>query len=926
MAINFKIKIVKRRQLSFIATFIILIAAYFVFKDNGWQGSKHLHTSMEIIASLLSFGAGLLALVRFYTKKSNTFLFIGAAFIGTGLLDGYHTIVTAEFFDQLFPSPPENLIPWSWNASRFFLAITMFGSYVSWKIEFHPIRPRTFKEENIYLIIGLFTLVSFLLFAIVPLPRAYYPELFFGRPEEFVAALFFLMALIGYYKKRWWQSSDFDYWVILSLIVGFVSQVLYMPLSFKLFDFQFDAAHLLKKLSYLCVHTGLLISFYYLFNKSEKQKIQILAEIKERELAEKNMAKYRGQNQLILNSAVEGIIGLDKMGRHTFVNPAALQILGYTEDEMLGEEGHSLWHHSYEDRTDYNKEDCIILKALQEEFSQVSDNDVFWHKDGTAIHVQFTVSPLKQREKSIGLMIVFQDVTKIRHSEAELQKSRDLIDSFLDNSTAVIYIKDVQGKYILVNKMYEKLFRIKQSEVIGKTDFDIFSKEMAEVFKKSDLKIINSKEQLKLEELVPQEDGIHTYLSSKFPLIDQNGKVYAVGGVATDISEEKLLQEKLWYSENLIRMILDQIPQRIFWKDKDYKFLGANKLFVSDTGFSSSEELIGRDDFEMPWKKHAHLYREDDRLVLEDGNTKINLEETIIDLKGNEQWIRTSKQPLLDQNGNVFGVLGNFENITARKKAETDLKNYAHALEKSNKELEDFAYIASHDLQEPLRKVITFGNRLKEKYEEDLPEKAQDYLKRMSNAANRMRTLINDLLDFSRVTSRAKEFEEVDLNKILKEVLRNLEIKIEEENALIDLEKLHSIEADSSQTYRLFQNIINNSLQYRKKDINLKIKIHSKIANRDGLEIKKNLHPAYCHIYVEDNGTGFNEKYLDKIFAPFQRLHGRQEYQGTGMGLAICSKIVSRHNGLISAKSRIGEGSTFIISLPVQQTKKEGIL
>jgi len=777
-----------KRQLFFIVIPFIFIALYALFRDSGWQGNKQLHTVMETIATLLAFGAGLLALIRFYAKKSNTYLFIAAAFIGTALLDGYHAIITSVYFDYLFPSHPENLIPWSWSVSRLFLAIAMFVSYWAWTVESQNKNLPKIREKNVYIIISTFILITFIIFALIPLPQAYYPDLLFGRPEEFVAALFFLFALIGYYKKGLWKNSYFEYWIVVSLIIGFLGQALFMPLSSRLFDFQFEVAHLLKKMSYLCIHTGLLTSFYYLFRDSEKQKIQILAEIKERELAEKNMAKYRGRNELILNCAVEGIIGLDREGKHTFANPAALQILGYTDDEMIGKESHSMWHHSKEDGTKLHLEECPIHNAMLKEESFSIDRDLFWHKDGTPIHVQYSVSPLKQNQKVLGSMIVFQDVTKIHHSEVELHK----LSYVIEQSPTIIVITDLDGKIEYVNPAFTKSSGYTSKEVIGKS-----------------------------------------------PSILASGN----NGNGTDELWETIRSGKTWKGEFHNR------------------------------------------------KKNGELF-----------------------------WDYAIISPLKDKNGKTIQYLGLQTDITNNKKSEKSLREYANALEKSNKELEDFAHIASHDLQEPLRKVITFGNRLRDKFQDELSDNAQDYLNRMNNAATRMRILINDLLDFSRITSKAKEFEEVNLNEILKEVLQNLEIKIEDENATINIDRLETIEGDPSQLYRLFQNVIGNALKYRKEDLNPEISVYSKLANNEDGEI---LGQKYQHIHIEDNGIGFDEKYIDKIFAPFQRLHGRQEYEGTGMGLAICNKIVTRHNGFLSAKSTPGSGSSFTIVLPLQQENKE---
>ncbi|MBC6419048.1 MAG: hypothetical protein GDA44_09800 [Prochloron sp. SP5CPC1] len=259
--------------------------------------------------------------------------------------------------------------------------------------------------------------------------------------------------------------------------------------------------------------------------------------------------------------------------------------------------------------------------------------------------------------------------------------------------------------------------------------------------------------------------------------------------------------------------------------------------------------------------------------------------------------------------------------ISERKKVEQDLREFTSKLEQSNRELQDFASVASHDLQEPLRKIQTFGDRLKAKFADGLPDKGKDYLERMQSAASRAQTLINDLLAFSRVTTKAQPFVEANLNKILQGVLSDLEVRIEETKAEIELGDLPTIEADRLQMRQLLQNLIGNALKYHREEVTPQIQIQAdiyeeKVEEPDEEPMSKEM----CRLTVTDNGIGFEEKYVEKIFTVFQRLHGRNTYEGTGVGLAICRKIVERHGGEITAKSTPGEGSTFIVTIPARQT------
>ncbi|GAB4174702.1 MAG: ATP-binding protein [Coleofasciculaceae cyanobacterium] len=243
----------------------------------------------------------------------------------------------------------------------------------------------------------------------------------------------------------------------------------------------------------------------------------------------------------------------------------------------------------------------------------------------------------------------------------------------------------------------------------------------------------------------------------------------------------------------------------------------------------------------------------------------------------------------------------------------------------SNAELEQFAHVASHDLQEPLRKIMSFGDRLKDKYSEILTAQGCDYLERMQKAAERMQSLIEDLLTLSRITTKAQPFVSVDLARVTREVLSDLEVRIEQTGATVEVGELPTLEADPLQMRQLLQNLISNALKFHQKTEPPKIGIYSQLLNGEEQQpTRSSRRPMLYQILVQDNGIGFDEKYLSNIFSAFQRLHSRSEYEGTGMGLAICRKIVERHNGSITAKSSPGQGSTFIVTLPVQQRQVNG--
>lgn len=267
--------------------------------------------------------------------------------------------------------------------------------------------------------------------------------------------------------------------------------------------------------------------------------------------------------------------------------------------------------------------------------------------------------------------------------------------------------------------------------------------------------------------------------------------------------------------------------------------------------------------------------------------------------------------------GGADGILVAIEDITARRQADRMLQALNAKLRHRNRELQDFAQVASHDLQEPLRKILAFGDRLETAVGPLLNEPGGSYLQRMLQAAMRMQTLINGLLAYCRIETKGSAFTEVDFGTIVREVLDDLETQIQNTGATVRLgAEFPKIEADALQVRQLLQNLIGNALKYHKSGVPPVVTVSAALVN-DTLPAGETL--PICRVTVEDCGIGFDEKYLDRIFAVFQRLHGRNEYEGTGIGLAVCRKIVERHGGSITATSTLGEGAVFVVSLPVQQ-------
>jgi PAS domain S-box-containing protein len=361
----------------------------------------------------------------------------------------------------------------------------------------------------------------------------------------------------------------------------------------------------------------------------------------------------------------------------------------------------------------------------------------------------------------------------------------------------------------------------------------------------------------------------------------------------------------------LYRGLFEDAPVAYHEIDANGTLVRVNRAECALLGFQP-EDLVGRPVWELVDEEQRDNSREAVRRKMEGKTELVPFERAYRRRDGVQVTVEIHENLLRDASGAIVGIRTCLLDVTERKRAEAALRRQAGELARSNAELEQFAYVASHDLQEPLRKIQAFGDRLKTRCGDVLSVEGLDYLQRMQNAAGRMQTLINDLLSYSRVATNARAFAPVDLAEVARYVVSDLESRIDQVGATVSVEPLPVISGDRLQLSQLLQNLIGNALKFHKPGVPPHVNVRSTIGP------DPNGAPGdVCRITVEDNGIGFDDKYTDRIFQLFQRLHGRNEYEGTGIGLAICRKIVRRHGGVITAHSTPGVGSRFIVTLPV---------
>lgn len=491
----------------------------------------------------------------------------------------------------------------------------------------------------------------------------------------------------------------------------------------------------------------------------------------------------------------------------------------------------------------------------------------------------------------------------------KLEKSLRLLDSILGSSGVAIFVTDMNGTIEKWNQASQNMYGYLPDEIIGKSFSILISNNDGDISQFLN-RIKNSESIEYLETECTKKNGkpvdVLLFMS---PIFDPNGKVIGISTISTDITVEKKIEMDLKECNEKFREILDNANDMIALNEMEEngmpgKFIEINKIGIERLGYSREEFLnMTPQDIVTP-EKQSEI-----SINAENLREKRNNQFRIIHLTKDGKTIPVEiNNHLFIQNGKTV-ALAISRDITERIEAEKTMKEYQHDLEKqvkkrteelakSNNELENFAYIASHDLREPLRTITSFLQLLEKQYKDQLDDDANDFIEFAVNGAKRLDDMIYDLLEYSKITSHERIFEQVNCEKIFNEALMNLKVSIDETDAVITHDPLPTINGDEQLILQLFQNLLSNAIKYHGEEIP---RIHLSV-------VKKQDHYLFS---LNDNGIGMDPKHSKKIFTIFQRLHGRGEYEGTGIGLAISQKIVQQHGGEIWAESKPGEGSTF---------------
>lgn len=594
-------------------------------------------------------------------------------------------------------------------------------------------------------------------------------------------------------------------------------------------------------------------------------------------------------NRSLIEASLDPLVTIGTDGKITDVNNATEKVTGYPRDKLINT-----------DFSDYFTEPAKAKESYLEVFREGLVRDYpleILHKDGHITPVLYNASVYKDESGNVaGVFAAARDITEIKKAEAEIQRLANVVES----SNDAIITRSTEGNILSWNKGAEHTYGYTAEEVKNKKISIIIPSQLKNEEKqltenvRDNITVPENYETLR----VKKNGKIINVSVTISPVLDTLGNLVAISTISRDITESKRASEKLEMANKYNRSLLEASLDPLVTIGADGKITDINNSTKIVTGLEV-DDLIGTDFSE--YFTEPEKAREGYEKVFHDGFVR-DYPLEIKNKNGQTTPVLYNASVYKDDNGNVKGVFAAARDITELKKVENDLKLKLEELSRSNKELEQFAYVSSHDLQEPLRMIASYLQLLERKYKDKLDDKANKYIHFSVDGATRMQNLINDLLDFSRVTTQAKELEPTNLEPIYKDVIANLDFSINENDVILTHDPLPVVMADKSQIAQVFQNLINNSIKFRSKEqpkINISVK-------------EEKNHWLFA---VKDNGIGIDPKHSDRIFEIFKRLNKKRDYPGTGIGLAVCKKIIERHGGNIWVKSELGKGSIFYFTL-----------
>jgi PAS domain S-box-containing protein len=652
-------------------------------------------------------------------------------------------------------------------------------------------------------------------------------------------------------------------------------------------------------------------TIYYkaVFGRDFQGLLGVIVDVTSRVEAEARLRESEERFRRTFEIAGSGIAHFDMERRFIRVNRRVCEIFGRTEAELLGRTAREFSH----------PEDLDIINSQRKrlyagEIDTVRAEKRYLRKDGSAVWVAYAM--VAERDASgepVYEIAVFDDITGRKEAEARLRESEERFRSVVNSANEGILVYDRKLDVIAGNQAAERIIGLPLADIIGAAGFTSLlpcvypdGTPLAAEDRPTKVTVRTGRPLTSYVVGVKRPDGRTSWLSVNTAFLRHPGASDWYGIVSTigDITAQRDAEARMRESEERFRQTFELAGSGIAHVIEG-RFVRVNRTLC---------EILGRAEADLIGKTVKEVSHPDDRDVTDADRARIRsgeidsvrVEKRYLRGDGTAIWAEVVIALVRDPAGQPLYEIAIFDDITGRKQADAELRRAHDELARSNAELEQFAYVASHDLQEPLRMVSSYTQLVLRRYGERLDGDAREFMTYVVDGAARMKQLIEDLLAYSRVGTRGKDFKPVGMDVPLKRALTNLRSAMEEASASVTWDPLPTVNADEGQLAQLFQNLIGNALKFRSASVP---RIHVSSAEKED----------EYEFAVADNGIGIEPQYFERIFMVFQRLHSKTDYPGTGIGLAICKKVVERHGGRIWVESKPNEGTVFRFTLPKGQ-------